>query len=107
MTFNREPILVDTARSNFHPAVSWFVLLCTDRQGTGTGTDRSKRAACLRSETTCTDTSILLNAFAGPSHAPETAQAFSCSRATATETCSLPASLLLVGSKPRQPAPGM
>ena len=25
----------------------------------------------LQSETTCTDTSILLNAFAGPSHIPE------------------------------------
>ena len=55
---------------------------------------------------TCTDTSIRLKALAGPSHAPESGAAFSCSRVTATETCSLPTILLLVGSKPCQPAPG-
>src|SRR5262245_4490889 len=50
------------------------------------------------SGTTCTDTSIRLKAFAGPSHAPESGEAFSCSRATATETCSVPTILLFVGS---------
>src|SRR6516164_4056735 len=59
------------------------------------------------SGTTCTDACIPLKASAGPSQAPESGEAFSCSRATATETCSLPAILLLVGSKPCQPAPGM
>ena len=56
---------------------------------------------------TCTETSIRSNASEGPDQAPESGQAFSCSRATPTETCSEPASLWLVGSKPRQPAPGM
>ena len=37
----------------------------------------------------------------------QTGMAFSCSRATATAMCSLPAILLLVGSKPCQPAPGI
>jgi len=56
---------------------------------------------------TCTETSIRSKASGGPSHVPERGQAFSCSRATPTETCSKPASLLFVGSKPRQPAPGI
>ena len=43
----------------------------------------------------------------GPLPRPEIGEAFSCSRATATETCSLPTILSLVGSKPCQPAPGM
>ena len=57
--------------------------------------------------TTCTETSMRLKAFDGPAHVPASGDAFSCSRATATEMCSLPTSLLLVGSKPCQPAPGM
>src|SRR5215510_16289594 len=36
--------------------------------------------------------------LAGPVHVPDSGDAFSCSRATATEMPSLPASLLLVGS---------
>jgi hypothetical protein len=47
---------------------------------------------------TCTDTFIRLNASAGPSHVPESGEAFSCSRVTATGICSLPTILLLVGS---------
>jgi glutaminase len=42
----------------------------------------------------------------GPSQVPESGEAFWCSLATATDTCSKPTSLLLVGSKPHQPAPG-
>jgi hypothetical protein len=42
---------------------------------------------------TCTETSIRSNASEGPDQAPESGQAFSCSRATPTETCSKPASL--------------
>jgi hypothetical protein len=56
--------------------------------------------------TTCTETFSWLKASAGPSQEPESGEAFSCSRATATEICSLPTSLLFVGSKPRHPAPG-
>src|SRR5690606_33576460 len=56
--------------------------------------------------TTCTETSIPLNAPDEPAQVPASGIALSCSRATATETCSPPASLLLVGSKPRHPAPG-
>jgi len=59
------------------------------------------------SETTCTDTTMRSKALAGPSQLPASGQAFSCSRATATDTCSKPASLLFVGSNPRQPVPGM
>ena len=57
--------------------------------------------------TTCTETCMDSNAFASPDQLPESGEALSCSRATATEICSLPARLLLVGSKPCQPAPGM
>src|SRR5215831_16607983 len=63
--------------------------------------------APLHSGTTCTAASILLKASAGPCQEPESGEAFSCSRATATETCSPPTILLLVGSNPCQPAPGM
>ena len=56
--------------------------------------------------TTCTETFSSRKASAGPSQEPESGEAFSCSRATATEICSLPTGLLLVGSKPRHPAPG-
>src|SRR5208283_1653194 len=59
------------------------------------------------SATTCTETSIRSQASDGPAQEPESGEAWSCSRATPTETCSEPASLLFVGSKPRQPAPGM
>ena len=59
------------------------------------------------SATTCTETSIRSQASCGPSQKPERGEALSCSRATATETCSEPTSLLFVGSKPRQPAPGI
>ena len=38
-----------------------------------------------QSDETSTDTSMWSKAFAGPSHEPESGQAFSCSRATATE----------------------
>ena len=50
---------------------------------------------------------VPLKAFAGPSHTPEIGHARSCSRATATVICSSPTILLLVGSKPCQPAPGI
>ena len=39
---------------------------------------------------TCTETFIRLNASAGPSHVPESGEALSCSRVTATGMCSLP-----------------
>jgi hypothetical protein len=60
-----------------------------------------------QSANTCTDTAIPLKAFTGPSHTPDTGHALSCSRATATEMCSLPTILLFVGSKPCQPASGI
>ena len=70
------------------------------------GAGLSSRGEPAHRATTCTETCIRSNAPAGPAHEPESGIAFSCSRATATEMCSLPARLLFVGSKPCQPAPG-
>src|SRR3977135_4345236 len=61
----------------------------------------------IHTSTTCTITSIRSKASAGPSHTPLNGEAFSASRATATETWSQPTKLLFVGSNPRQPAPGI
>jgi hypothetical protein len=64
------------------------------------------RTGLLHVATTCTETSIRSKAPGSPSQLPESGDAFSCSRATATATCSEPTGLLLVGSKPSQPLPG-
>ena len=64
------------------------------------------RTGLLHVATTCTETSMRSKAPGSPSQLPESGDAFSCSRATATATCSEPTGLLLVGSKPSQPLPG-
>src|SRR5271154_258587 len=94
------PAVRSDARSGFlrsrHRNAEDFQVDRAERRAGGEEQGRSRRMPhCVG--TTWTETSMRSKASVGPDHAPEIGEAFDCSRATATETCSLPASLLLVG----------
>ena len=98
--------IAGTAGSRAPPRARPAAGAAADRVPPGACRRRRRLNASAHSATTCSDTSMRSKAFAGPDQVPASGDAFSCSRATATEMCSVPASLLLVGSKPCQPAPG-